>query len=241
MRIEVDGKGVTTVLLNGALAAFGDAAAAPGRLPTEELAGVAGGWLAAHLGRHVPVLYADQQHTALTFVYGREGPMAAGPHRVGICDALVTAEDDVALLVRTADCLPVALAGGGAVAMVHAGWRGLAADILGAALARLRVDFGVAPDDVCAAIGVGIGPCHYRVGSEVVAALARHDAGGARWRAGEAVDLGAFAKGRLEKLGVPGRSIVSLPGCTACSTVHHSHRRDGAVAGRQWSAIIREP
>ena len=145
------------------------------------------------------------------------------------------------MLVRTADCLPVALAGGGAVAMVHAGWRGLAGDILAAALARFRADFGVPPADVEAVIGVGIGPCHYQVGPEVVAALARLDAGDARWRAGDAVDLGAFAAGRLAVLGVAPARIARLPGCTACTPRFHSHRRDGAAAGRQWSAIVREP
>lgn len=239
MRIDADGKGVTAVFLDGALAAFGDAGAAPGRLDAAALAGRAADWLAAHLGRTVPVLCADQQHTALTFVYGREGRLPTGPHLVGICDALVTAEDDVALLVRTADCVPVALAGGGAVAMVHAGWRGLAGDILAAALARFRADFGVTPADVEAVIGVGIGPCHYQVGAEVVAALARRETADARWNRGDAVDLSAFAKGRLERLGVPVGHIVSLPGCTACSAAFHSHRRDGTAAGRQWSAIVR--
>jgi len=239
MRIEADGSGVTAVFLDGALAAFGDAGAAPGTLPAEALAGRAAVWFEARRGRAVPVLYADQRHTSLTFVFGREGALAASAHLVGVCDALVTGEPGVVLQVRTADCLPVALAGGGAVAMVHAGWRGLAGDILAAALARFRADFGVTPADVEAVIGVGIGPCHYQVGAEVVAALARRETADARWNRGDAVDLSAFAKGRLERLGVPVGHIVSLPGCTACSAAFHSHRRDGTAAGRQWSAIVR--
>jgi len=239
MRIEAGEDGVTAVLLDGALAAFGGAAAAPGRLAAAELAGRAAAWLAARRGRPVAVLYADQEHTNLTFVYGAEGGLPAAPALVGICDALLTDEAEVALQVRTADCLPVALAGGGAVAMVHAGWRGLAGDILAASLARFRADLGVAPAEIEAVVGVGIGPCHYRVGPEVVAALARLDAGDAPWRRGEAVDLGAFAGGRLAALGVAPERVVRLPGCTACSPDFHSHRRDGAAAGRQWSAIIR--
>lgn len=240
MRTEAGEEGVTVVLLDGALVAFGDAGAAPGRLPAEELAGRAAAWFEARYGRPAPVLYADQRHTALTFVYAREGALPAGARNVGICDALVTAEDDAALLVRTADCLPVALAGGGAVAMVHAGWRGLAGDIFAAALARFRADLGVLPASVEAVIGVGIGPCHYQVGSEVVAALARRETADARWNRGDTVDLGAFAAARLVALGVAPVRIARLPGCTACSPRFHSHRRDGAAAGRQWSAIIRE-
>jgi polyphenol oxidase len=239
MPLGPDENGVTTVFLTGALAAFGSAGDASGKLASSELAGRAAGWFAARLGRQVPVLYADQRHTYLTFVFGREGELAPGPSLVGICDAIVTGETDVALQVQTADCLPVALAGGGAIAMVHAGWRGLAADILAASLGRLRTDLGIAAAELEAVIGVGIGPCHYLVGPEVVAALARRDAGGARWRAGDAVDLGAFAAGRLETLGVAPERITRLPGCTACTPGFHSYRRDGAAAGRQWSAIVR--
>jgi hypothetical protein len=240
MRIEAGENGVTAVLLDGALAAFGDAGAAPGRLAAVELARLAAAWFARRRGRPVAVLFADQKHTSLTFVYGSEGRPAAEPALVGTCDALVTDEADVALQVRTADCLPVALAGGGAIAMIHAGWRGLAGDILSASLARFRTDLGIAPADLEAVVGVGVGPCHYRVGPEVVAALARVDAGAAPWRAGEAVDLGAFAVGRLAALGVTPTRIARLPGCTACSPGFHSHRRDGEAAGRQWSAIVRQ-
>ena len=239
MRIEPAGDGVTAVLLDGATAAFGDAGAAPGRLTAAALAGRAAAWLAARCGSPVALLYADQQHTSLTYVYGSEGELPPEPSLVGICDALVTDEAGVALQVRTADCLPVALAGGGAVAMVHAGWRGLAGDVLAASLARFRTDLGVAPADLEAVVGVGIGPCHYQVGPEVVSALARLDAGGAPWRAGDAVDLGALAAGRLAALGVDPARVARLPGCTACDPRFHSHRRDGEAAGRQWSAILR--
>lgn len=227
------------MLFAEALAAFGDAGSGPASADAATLAATAGERLAVLCGTPVPVLYARQEHTSITFVYGAERPLAPGPHLAGICDGLITAEPGVALLVRTADCLPVALAGDGVVAMVHAGWRGLARDILAATVHRLRSELGVAVGSLSAAIGVGIGPCHYRVGTEVHAALERLDAGGADWRRGEAVDLGAFAAGRLRALGVPGDAITRLPGCTACSPTHHSHRRDGAGAGRQWSAIVR--
>jgi hypothetical protein len=164
-------------------------------------------------------------------------PLPAGPHLVGECDALITGEVGIALTVRTADCLPVAIAGGGVVAIVHAGWRGLAADILGAVLGRLTAEFGVAPGAVTAAIGVGVGPCHYAVGPEVVRGLAAHGSDAA-WHADGHVDLGAWAAGRLRALGVAADRVRVLPGCTACSASYHSYRRDGAAAGRQWSAVV---
>jgi YfiH family protein len=164
--------------------------------------------------------------------------LAPGPHLVGTCDALLTTEPWTALVVRTADCLPIALAGGGAVAMIHAGWRGLAADVLGFTVGRLRAEFGVAPDALDAVVGVGIGPCHYPVGAEVVAALERHPVADGPWRGDGVVDLARFASGRLAALGLdPGRVRV-VPGCTACSPSYHSFRRDGNPAGRQWNAVI---
>ena len=229
---------VTTLSLAGALAAFSDGASTRGVATAEAIAAIAGAWIGGRLGRSVPLLFARQEHTRITYVYGAEGPLAPGPHPVGVCDALITDVPGVALQVRTADCLPVALAGGGVAAMVHAGWRGLAADILGATLRRFDTDFGIPAGEVSAAIGVGIGPCHYQVGPEVVEALDRVNAAAARWRVGEAVDLAAFARGRLEALGIPAARVTVVPGCTACLPRYHSHRRDGAGSGRQWSLVV---
>jgi copper oxidase (laccase) domain-containing protein len=121
---------------------------------------------------------------------------------------------------------------------VHAGWRGLAADVLGMVMGRLRSEFGVPPYRVRAVIGVGIGPCHYQVGAEVLAALAGHKIEASEWRGDGTVDLARWAAGRLLALGVERGAIEVLPGCTACSPSYHSYRRDGKHAGRQWSAIL---
>ncbi|MFI5143287.1 MAG: laccase domain-containing protein, partial [Thermoanaerobaculales bacterium] len=128
---------VDRVAFPGGIALFARAKAAPAGLSAEALARAAGEHFARLVRRPVPVLYARQEHTRLTYTYSASAPLAPGPHLVGICDALITAERGVALCVRTADCLPIVLAGGGAVAIVHGGWRGLAADVLGATLARL--------------------------------------------------------------------------------------------------------
>lgn len=232
-----DSDGVIAVELGDAVALFADAAASPAGVDDEALAGIAGRAAGARVGRAIAVLYARQRHGRLAYVYSAGATLPVGPHLVGDCDALITGEPHVALTVRTADCLPVALAAPGVAALVHAGWRGLAADILGAVLARLAAEFGVPPASVTAAIGVGVGPCHYPVGPEVVAGLAAL-ADDHAWHADGRVDLAAWAAGRLEALGLePGRVRV-MPGCTACSTSFHSYRRDGVAAGRQWSAVV---
>ena len=234
----VGGDGVLSIPLGDAAALFGDALSAAAGLDEGGLAGAVEGVIEKRFGRGVPVLYALQVHGRLTFTYSAEAPLPPGPHLVGRCDALLTAEPWTALTVRTADCLPIALAGGGAAAIVHAGWRGLASDILGAVVGRLHAEFGVKADALAAAVGIGIGPCHYRVGPEVVAALAHHPVAGEAWHADGAVDLARFAAARLAALGLDPVRVSVVPGCTACSPTHHSYRRDGPAAGRQWSAVL---
>jgi YfiH family protein len=232
------GSDLISVELGASLVLFGDATGAPRLLDSRALAVAAGDTVMRLTGRTVPVLYARQEHTRLVFTFSAAAPLSAGPHLVGTCDALLTAEPWTALTVRTADCLPIALSVGGVVAMVHAGWRGLAADVLGTVLGRMRSEFGVPPSEARAVIGVGVGPCHYRVGEEVVTALSRHAVERADWHGDGAVDLARWASGRLLALGVRSEALRVLPGCTACSPSYHSYRRDGPQAGRQWSAIV---
>ncbi|MGE5235687.1 MAG: polyphenol oxidase family protein [Acidobacteriota bacterium] len=234
-----DSDGVVEVLLDGALALFADRTAATSDGSPAALAEDARAAASRWVGRPLPALYGRQEHTTLTFVYGAEGPLAPCAHLVGRCDALITAEADIALTVRTADCLPIVLAGGGVVAMIHAGWRGLAGGILDAVTRRIAVDFAVAAADLAAVIGVGVGPCHYRVGTDVVTALAGWPVATGAWQGEGSVDLARWASARLSSLGLPDEEIRVLPGCTACSDRHYSYRRDGANAGRQWSTVLR--
>jgi YfiH family protein len=89
-------------------------------------------------------------------------------------DAMVSNASDTAVVVRAADCVPLLMADRrtGAVAAVHAGWRGTAAGVAVAAVEALMREFGAAPGDLIVAIGPCIGPCHYEVGPELVDAFA---------------------------------------------------------------------
>ncbi|MGI8801837.1 MAG: polyphenol oxidase family protein, partial [Solirubrobacteraceae bacterium] len=126
-----------------------------------------------------------------------------------------------------ADCLPVAVAGAGGVAMLHAGWRGLAAGVLGEGVAALR-RLGVA-GRLEAAIGPGAGGCCYEVGREVHAAFSGRPGASRDGR----VDLKAVARGELECAGVAVIHDVGV--CTLCAPpgLLFSHRRDGPATGRQ--------
>jgi YfiH family protein len=143
-------------------------------------------------------------------------------------DGLVTATPGLAPMVLAADCLPVAIAGGGAVAMVHAGWQGLAKGVIAAGVRRLREIAGSAP--LGAAIGPGAGPCCYEVSGELHERFAVR---GEDFRQGLNLDLKAIARHQLHAAGVA--QIEDLGLCTICSDpgLFFSHRRDLGRTGRQ--------
>jgi YfiH family protein len=158
---------------------------------------------------------------------------------IGPGDGLTTAGTGTGLLVWTADCVPVLVAGETGVAAVHAGWRGCAADVAGAVVEVLCRRNHVTPDFLHAALGPSVCGACYEVGPEVVDALGRFGVDESRWLDGANIDLRGFLTARLEALGLSTDRIESVGGCTIESPELASHRRDGAAAGRQWSMIYR--
>jgi purine-nucleoside/S-methyl-5'-thioadenosine phosphorylase / adenosine deaminase len=140
-------------------------------------------------------------------------------------DGQATRLAHVAPMALVADCLPVALSSGDGVAMLHAGWRGLAGGILERGVAVLR-GLG-ARGEIHAAIGPGAGPCCYEAGAEVHAAIGHS--------AGRNVDLKAAAAERLRGAGVV--SIQDVGMCTIHDERFFSHRRSGGVTGRQAGVV----
>lgn len=140
-------------------------------------------------------------------------------------DGQATARPGVAVAVRVADCLPVALVAPEAVAAVHAGWRGLAAGVLEEGVRVLRDELGATRIE--AAIGPGAGPCCYEVGDEVRAAFGI---------AGRTADLPALAEQRLRAVGVA--EVHQAGRCTICDPGLHSFRRD-ATTERQLGIVWR--
>lgn len=138
------------------------------------------------------------------------------------CDGQATHVARVPCLVLVADCLPVALLCDGAVAMVHAGWKGLDAGVLEDGVRALRELGGTGP--VSAIIGPGAGACCYEVGPELHARFGVE---------GPTLDLKAIAADRLRAAGAIDVADVGL--CTICDPRRRffSVRRDGPATGRQ--------
>jgi YfiH family protein len=178
--------------------------------------------------RHSP--RSQDAMASLTQRHSNRVLAASRPGLQGEADALVTATQGVAVSVRTADCIPILLADRrtGAVAAVHAGWRGTAARIAVETLARMRGEFGTRPEDVVAAIGPGIGECCYEVGIEVARQFGE---------SGPRLNLAAHNLRQLEAAGV--RKIDVVSPCTFCDGRFFSYRREGERAGRMISFIRR--
>ncbi|MFN8151809.1 MAG: polyphenol oxidase family protein [Solirubrobacterales bacterium] len=175
------------------------------------------------------VLIGRQVHGAELLVHDRPqdpAPWLAPTPDPPEVDAHVTSIPGLAPLVFVADCLPIALSGPEGVAMVHGGWRGLAAGIVGRAVE--------ATGATAAAIGPGIGPCCFEVGEEVLAAFAPLGPGVAD---GRMLDLVEVARRLLERAGVAAIEAAGI--CTRCNQdLLFSHRGGGPATGRQ-AGIVR--
>lgn len=162
------------------------------------------------------------------------------------CDALITNDPGVALVVFTADCTPILFHDPvtGAVGAAHAGWRGTAADIAGKTVKAMCENFGCKPEDLRCAIGPNIGPCHFETDADVpdamVAALGEialphiHKSGEKYY-----VNLKEINALFLRRAGV--RHIEISTECTACNPQKYwSHRLVGANRGSQGAVIVRK-
>jgi YfiH family protein len=167
-------------------------------------------------------------------------------------DGAITRMPGTVCAVLTADCLPILLAdrGGSVVAAAHAGWRGLAAGVVEAAVAAMRIE----PSSVLAWLGPAIGPRAFEVGSDVFAAFCDPDPGAAKcfvqhtqmstkistnmdtnmkWHA----DLYALARRKLARAGVS--AVYGGGRCTLTeSDFFHSYRRDGPGANGRMATMI---
>ena len=168
----------------------------------------------------------------------RESPPAGTVRDAGECDILATDLRGVAIVVQTADCVPIVLAGRRSIAVVHAGWRGSAKNAAAAGVAALA-DLGDDPRQLRAFLGPSIGACCYEVGGEVAAQFAgefaRRSCDG-RFR----LDLVAVNRSQLRARGLPPENISTHPACTMCGGERFaSYRRDGAASGRMIALAVR--
>lgn len=160
-------------------------------------------------------------------------------------DALVSLDAERPISVRIADCVPILVSSedGAIVAAIHAGWRGIVAGVIRAAVARMcarKPD--LAADSLVAAVGPCIGADAFEVGSEVLVEFERlfRDEPPVRRAANEKgfVDLRSAAYRQLCECGLSPRRMDSTDRCTVRDAEEFfSHRRDRGVTGRMAAVI----
>lgn len=225
----------------------------------------AGAWLSPRLGRvpgvrhgfgglrvEAPPRLAGEPWETRAYckqVHGAVVREARGPNaNAGEADGLFSADAGVAIGVITADCVPILAIerDGGAVAALHAGWRGSRAGIA-LELGRALRAAGHAPQRWVAAVGPAIGPCCYEVSAEIASGFVREfPAAPVVPRADRPryLDLAALNAWQLREAGFG--DVEVLRRCTRCSRgpdgewLYHSYRREGAGT-RQWSSAARFP
>ena len=204
---------------------------------------------ADHVGDDPQSVLANRAHLAAMLDLPSAPHWLKQVHGTTIADAAMAGEGveadgswtncaDCVCAVLTADCLPVLLSDreGSCVAAVHAGWRGLAAGVIEAAVSKLQPVGG----DLLAWLGPAIGPQAFAVGEEVRAAFMAQDAGAdaAFTRGADGslhADLYALARQRLAGAGV--EAVYGGGECTVTDAARfYSYRRDGDT-GRMASLI----
>jgi YfiH family protein len=216
----------------GLLVAFTDRRGGVSRSPYAELN------LAARVGDDVDLVMENRRRAAQAIdydasrlalarqVHGRELINVRSDQSgvLGEADGLVLSAPGPVAGILTADCAPIVVAGNGAAAVLHGGWRGLVAGIVAAGVEAIG-------GGTTAWIGPAIKACCYEVGSEVIKAfddfgLPVAQRSGDRGR----VDIPEAARASLEQAGVT--RVIDSGICTHCNNDYYSYRRDG-VTGRQ--------
>ncbi|OPY90438.1 MAG: Laccase domain protein YfiH [Syntrophus sp. PtaU1.Bin208] len=214
----------------------------------EEAERVEENWKILSRSFNIPVksfLVLDQVHKDEVLVV-REDPGPAPDRPVPVCDACVTQLPEVALCIRTADCVPVFLLDPHrrVVGAIHARWGGTALQITAKVIDVMIREFQCRPAEILAAIGPSIGPCCYEVDRRVYLAM-RHHAGSEKffrtasrsekWN----LDLPLANLHQLLEKGARRENIASSGQCTFCNPdLFFSHRRDRGKTGRHVNFIM---
>jgi YfiH family protein len=168
----------------------------------------------------------------ITVIITDEGP---SDRLFAEADAVATATHGIAPTVISADCVPIVISGGGSVAAVHAGWKGLRDGVIGEAVTTVRsIGSGLHDAPLAAAIGPCAGACCYEVSDQLHETFAQR---GQDFRDGQNLDLNAIARQQLADAGVT--TVHDLGLCTICSDpgLLFSYRRDEGETGRHGALI----
>jgi len=152
-------------------------------------------------------------------------------------DAYVTAEKNLPIAIRTADCVPVFFFNPirRVIGLAHAGWKGTYKAIAAKTVQKMQEKYASQPADLKIVLGPGIRECCYQVGEEFREYFPSH----VRGRGGHLyADVVSANRDQLLKAGVRQENILDSRICTCCNNDYFSFRRDGEKAGRMISLMM---
>lgn len=155
-------------------------------------------------------------------------------------DGLITDVKNLALVVFSADCVPILLFDPvrGAAAAVHSGWKGTLKEIGAKAVRMMKETYGCRADNILAAIGPSIGPCCFEFGREDARVFPdRYIADSQDDKV--TIDLWSMNRDILTAAGIPKENIDCADLCTVCrSDEFYSYRTHRENTGRQGAVIV---
>ncbi|MBE0447704.1 MAG: peptidoglycan editing factor PgeF [Actinobacteria bacterium] len=156
-------------------------------------------------------------------------------------DALISDRRFAPLMLFFADCIPIILVDPQkrVVGVVHAGWRGIRAEIIKNAIEMITRSWLVVPDRIIAFIGPSIGACCYQVSNDLIRKFSDQFKGNRDWLYGDRVDLRALGRSQLVKSGIQVDNIYLCNDCcTSCqSEIFFSYRAEAGKTGRQAALV----
>ena len=185
-------------------------------------------------------LVVNQVHGDAIFVIKQHGSFFSTRDELNY-DAIVTNRTNLAICIKTADCVPVFIVDKvkKVIAVVHAGWKGTALEISAKVIKLMQNQYRTQPQDILAAIGPSIGHCCYEVDATAADAFGCHKNSEYFLFPGKKkdkwmLDLPEANRRQLMDAGVPENSIDVSGYCTTCNQdMFFSHRGSGGITGRQ--------
>jgi len=149
------------------------------------------------------------------------------------CDAIITTDRELILAVMSADCVPIILydENMGIAAVVHAGWKGTAGEIVKKTLYKMIDEIGACAESIKVVIYPAIGECCYEVGSDTASLCG--------CKGSSRLDLKKLNYEQIVSIGIPDKNISISKECTSCSSSDFfSYRADNGNTGRLMSFVV---
>jgi YfiH family protein len=191
------------------------------------------------------LLTVNQVHGSEILVIDQTNPEVSHFQRV-CSDAIITNQRNILIGILVADCYPVIMYDSQQhiAAVIHLGWRGTAAGLLGRTVQAMGELFNCRPGDLRAALGPGIAAHNYEVdrpvrdafrqGTDQWGRIARETSLG-HWQ----LDLQQSILLQFEGAGIAKTAIDMVRECTCChKETFFSYRRDKGRTGRQMGFIL---